>query len=240
MPQPDIEAELDAELNGPQLEAVRNIEGPVLIIAGAGSGKTRVITYRIANMLKKGIPQSAILALTFTNKAAREMESRVKSFTGRKLQNLTISTFHAFGLGVIREEAEALGYRKNFSIYDESDRVELIKESLRECKIQSHKVDLYALGQLFSNIKTGLAQWGRGASIDLKPVYEEYQSALKIYNAVDFDDLLIVPLEHFEKDEDALERFRRRYRYIMVDEFQDTSFVQYRLMRLLAGGGGEG
>ena len=227
---------IKADLNEPQLAAVYAIEGPVLIIAGAGSGKTRVITYRIANMLNKGIPQSAILALTFTNKAAREMEIRIKELTGKKLQNLTISTFHAFGLKVLRDEAELLGYRKNFSIYDETDKMALIKESLRECRMSSQKVDLYALGQLFSNIKTGLAEWGKNASNDLKPVYDEYQHGLKVYNSVDFDDLLTVPLELFEKNAEALEKYRWRYRYIMVDEFQDTSFVQYRLMRFLAKG----
>ena len=147
--------EFAKELNGPQLKAVTSLEGPVLIIAGAGSGKTRVITYRIAHMLEKGIPQSAILALTFTNKAAREMESRVKELTGKKLQALTVSTFHAFGVKLLREEIEALGYGKNFSIYDETDKLELIKECLREVKHTSEGVDLYSLGQLFSNIKIG-------------------------------------------------------------------------------------
>jgi DNA helicase-2/ATP-dependent DNA helicase PcrA len=235
-----------SELNGPQLQAVTSINGPVLIIAGAGSGKTRVITYRIAHMLEKGIPQHAILALTFTNKAAREMETRVKELTGKKLQSLTVSTFHAFGLGIIRDQAELIGYRKNFSVYDETDRLSLIKESLRECHMASYKVDLYALGQLFSNIKIGLARWNEGgqgknaastaASIDLQPVYEEYQRSLAIYNAVDFDDLLTIPLELFENRPEILEEYRQRYHYIMVDEFQDTSLVQYRLLRLLAGG----
>jgi DNA helicase-2/ATP-dependent DNA helicase PcrA len=235
---------LETELNGPQLQAVTAVEGPVLIIAGAGSGKTRVITYRIAHMLEKGIPQHAILALTFTNKAAKEMETRVRELTGKKLQSLTVSTFHAFGLSVIRDQAEPLGYRKNFSVYDETDRAALIKESLRECHLSSNKVDLYALGQLFSNIRTGLAVWNDGvagkkaggmASNDLKPVYEEYRQGLKVYNAVDFDDLLAIPLELFETSRDALEKYRQRYRYIMVDEFQDTSLIQYKLLRLLAG-----
>jgi DNA helicase-2/ATP-dependent DNA helicase PcrA len=248
---------IQAELNGPQLEAVAAIEGPVLIIAGAGSGKTRVITYRMAHMLEKGIPQHAILALTFTNKAAKEMDSRVKSLTGKKLQSLRVSTFHAFGLDILRNNAEALGYRKNFSIYDETDRMSLIKESLRECRMASAKVDLYALGQLFSNIKTGLAVWdsrgkeknkpGAPAGItetlgksDMLPVYEEYQQGLKVYNAVDFDDLLVLPLELFEQRPEILEQYRQRYRYIMVDEFQDTSLIQYRLLRLLVGAGSGG
>ena len=228
---------IKAELNEPQLQAVTSIDGPVLIIAGAGSGKTRVITCRIAYMLEKGIPQQAILALTFTNKAAKEMETRVRELTGKKpqtkaLSRLTVSTFHAFGLSIIRDNAELLGYRKNFSVYDETDRVTLIKESLRECRMASKKTDLYALGQLFSNIKTGLAAWEDGG--EMKPVYEEYQHGLKVFNAVDFDDLLALPLELFRQHPDVLAKYRHRYRYIMVDEFQDTSLIQYRLLRLLA------
>ena len=224
---------INTELNEPQIQAVTAIEGPVLIIAGAGSGKTRVITYRIAHMLVKGIPQSNILALTFTNKAANEMETRVKQLTGKKLTSLTISTFHAFGLKLIKEEAEILGYRKNFSVYDETDKMSLIKESLRECKVSPKNVDIYALSQQFSKIKTGMADWTSNAV--MQPVYEEYQTSLKIYNAVDFDDLLTVPLELFEKHGDILQKYRQRYRYIMVDEFQDTSLIQYKLMKLLAG-----
>ena len=235
----------EKELNGPQLEAVKTIEGPLLIIAGAGSGKTRVITYRIAGMLKSGIPQHAILALTFTNKAAREMESRVKELTGKKLQSLTVSTFHAFGVKILREEIEILGYRKNFSIYDETDRAELIKETLKECGIGSDKTNIYGLGQLFSNIKTGRFTWRNVPGIagiageiqeaaKYERVYKEYQNSLKVYNALDFDDLLVLPITIFENQNDILDKYRSRYRYIMVDEFQDTSLIQYRLMRLLA------
>ncbi|MDR1948415.1 MAG: UvrD-helicase domain-containing protein [Spirochaetaceae bacterium] len=225
---------IEAELNGPQLEAVNILEGPVLIIAGAGSGKTRVITYRIAHMLEKGIPQSAILALTFTNKAAREMEERVRELTGKKLKSLTVSTFHAFGVRVLREEIEILGYRKNFSIYDETDRYQLIKDSVRECRLSAEGVDLYKLGQLFSNVKIGRLSWGDGADAGFERVYDEYQNSLKVFNALDFDDLLVLPIKLFEEYPPIREKYRTRYRYIMVDEFQDTSGVQYRLMRLLA------
>jgi DNA helicase-2/ATP-dependent DNA helicase PcrA len=235
---------IEAELNGPQLEAVTTLEGPVLIIAGAGSGKTRVITYRMACMLERGIHQSSILSLTFTNKAAREMEKRVKELTGKKLRNLTVSTFHAFGLKILREEIECLdGYRKNFSIYDETDRLQLIKDSLRECRLSVDGVDLYSLGQMFSNIKIGRYRWSdapENAAIGTadsawEPVYDEYQQSLKVYNALDFDDLLTLPIAIFERFPAVLEKYRSKYRYIMVDEFQDTSLIQYRLMRLLAG-----
>ncbi|MDR1326456.1 MAG: exodeoxyribonuclease V subunit gamma [Treponema sp.] len=225
---------LHAELNPPQLQAVTHVNGPLLIIAGAGSGKTRVITYRIAHMLERGIPQSAILALTFTNKAAREMETRVKELTSRKLQSLTVSTFHAFGVKILREEIERLDYRKNFSIYDETDRNQLLKDSLRERGHSLEGTDLYALGQLFSNVKTSRVRWGEGADLSLEDVYTEYQNSLKVFNAVDFDDLLALPISIFEQFPDALEKYRARYRYILIDEFQDTSLIQYRLMRLLA------
>jgi DNA helicase-2/ATP-dependent DNA helicase PcrA len=206
----------------------------VLIIAGAGSGKTRVITYRIAYMLEKGIPQSAILALTFTNKAAREMQTRVKELTRKKLQSLTVSTFHAFGYQILREEAELLGYRKNFSIYDETDKMTLIKECLRECRMFSSTLNIYELGQIFSKIKTGIVQWTD--NVNMKPVYEEYENAKRIYNAVDFDDLLTIPLDLLSVNENVRKKYQRRYKYIMVDEFQDTSIIQYRIMKLLAEG----
>ncbi|GAB1481193.1 UvrD-helicase domain-containing protein [Treponema sp.] len=229
-----IKLDFQNELNDEQILAVKTIEGPVLIIAGAGSGKTRVITFRMAYMLEKGVAQSAILALTFTNKAAREMELRVKELTRKKLQNLTVSTFHAFGVKVLREDIERLGYRKNFSIYDETDRNQLIKDCLRECGLSTENVDLYKIGQLFSNVKIGRYSWGDGANDEYERVYAEYQSCLKIYNAVDFDDLLTLPIKLFEEHPEVLSRYRERYKYLMVDEFQDTSFTQYRIMRLLA------
>jgi len=228
-------------LNEPQLKAVNQLEGAILIIAGAGSGKTRVITCRIARMLEKGIPQSAILALTFTNKAAREMESRVKEMTGKKLTSLTVSTFHAFGVKILREEIEILGYRKNFSIYDSTDRCELIKESLRECKLYGEKTDLKKMEALFSNVKIGRLKWGRAAekAADAadniyEKAYYEYENSLKTYNALDFDDLLTLPIHLFKEHPEILEKYRKRYRYILVDEFQDTSLIQYNLLRLLA------
>ncbi|MDR2500110.1 MAG: UvrD-helicase domain-containing protein [Treponema sp.] len=225
---------LEAELNGPQLQAATALEGPVLIIAGAGSGKTRVITYRIAHMLDQGIPQSAILALTFTNKAAREMERRLKELTGKKLQSLTVCTFHAFGVKLLREEIECLGYRKNFSIYDETDRRQLIKDSLRECRLSPEETDLYALEQLFSKVKIGWLRWGEGADPGFAGVYQEYQHGLRVFNALDFDDLLVLPIQLFEGHPEVREKYQKRYRYLMVDEFQDTSLTQYRLMRLLS------
>ena len=228
-----LEESLKDQLNPQQYRAVTQLEGPILIIAGAGSGKTRVITYRIANMLEKGIPQSAILALTFTNKAAKEMADRIKSLTERKLQNLTISTFHAFGVRILRQDIDKLGWRSNFSIYDETDRSQLIKETGRELKFTAEALDLYKIGILFSDIKTGRKTW-QGANDMYRELYEGYQEGLKLYNAVDFDDLITLPIKLFREHPDVLARYKDRFRYIMVDEFQDTSHQQYEMMHLLA------
>ena len=226
-------SDLKNELNPEQYDAVMTTDGAILIIAGAGSGKTRVITFRIAHMLDIGIPQSQILALTFTNKAAREMESRIKELTGKKLQNLTISTFHAFGVKILRQDIDKLGFRDNFSIYDETDRNALIKETGRELKYTPDAMDIYKIGILFSDIKTGRKNWNTENSL-YRPLYEGYQEGLKLFNAVDFDDLITLPIKLFRENPDVLARYKERYKYIMVDEFQDTSHQQYELMHLLA------
>ncbi|MBQ0002574.1 MAG: UvrD-helicase domain-containing protein [Treponema sp.] len=228
----DLET-LKKELNPEQYRAVTTVDGPILIIAGAGSGKTRVITFRIAHMLDIGIPQSQILALTFTNKAAREMEERIKDLTQKKLQNLTVSTFHAFGVKILRQEITALGWRENFSIYDETDRNTLIKETGRELGFTADNLDVYKIGNLFSNIKCGRKDWN-GENDMYKQLYEGYQAGLKLYNAVDFDDLIVLPIKIFREFPEVLERYKSRYKYIMIDEFQDTSHQQYEFMHLLA------
>lgn len=225
--------DLEHKLNPQQCLTARETEGAFLVIAGAGSGKTRTITYRIANMLDKGIPQSAILALTFTNKAAREMADRVKELVGRKLPMLTVSTFHAFGVRVLRESISHLGYKENFSIYDQADKMALIKETARSLKIDPAELNLYDLANLFSDIKTGRARWDADSS-QYSPIYDEYNELLKLYNAVDFDDLIVLPIKLFKEKPEVLEKYRKRYRYIMVDEFQDTSKIQYDLVYLLA------
>jgi DNA helicase-2/ATP-dependent DNA helicase PcrA len=223
----------DLGLNPEQDEAVHTIDGPLLIIAGAGSGKTRVITFRIAHMLECHIPQSAILALTFTNKAAREMEERAKQLTGRKLTNLTVSTFHAFGVQVLREKGEALGYRPNFTIYDTDDSFTLLKECARVLEQSWELAELQAIAQQISAVKSQRKGWSDEPS-EVKKLYQEYAEHLMLYNAVDFDDLITKPLELFEKHADILGEYRERYRYIMVDEFQDTSITQFRFVELLA------
>ncbi|MCX8014158.1 MAG: UvrD-helicase domain-containing protein [Rectinema sp.] len=227
----DFKAELDPD----QLVAVTTTEGPLLIIAGAGSGKTRVITYRIAYLLSRGVPQDAILALTFTNKAAREMIDRAHTLTGLPLRNLMVSTFHSFGAWVLRHEAAAIGLRPNFSIYDELDQVHAIRECAREMGLAIEQLDVAALAQSFSAIRAGF-----GSMDDLTPrereLYDLYRRTLRIYNAVDFDDLIAMPLELFRHTPAIRNKYRARFRYVMIDEFQDTSLQQYELIREIESG----
>ncbi len=221
------------ELNPEQTRAVESIEGPLLIVAGAGSGKTRVITYRIANMLAQGIPQNAILALTFTNKAAREMQQRVRSLTGRKLRNLTVSTFHAFGVKLLRDHIHRVGYRHNFTIYDTQDQMALIRETAREVNFDLEHSSPWTLLSMFQKTRlSGDTSILGGATEGL---YREYRAHLRSYNAVDFDDLILLPVQLMEEHPEVRAELHERYRYLLVDEFQDTSTEQYRFMQLLTG-----
>lgn len=222
------------DLNPVQREAVKTIHGPLLIIAGAGSGKTRVITYRIAHMLSKGISQKSILALTFTNKAAKEMSERIHQVTGLPLKQLTVSTFHAFGVKVLRKTIRGLGYKENFAIYDSVDKMSLVKQVSRELGHPVAGTDFYTLCQIFSDIKTERTDQ-ETLDTHTRQLYEEYQSHLKLYNAVDFDDLIVLPLVLLESRPAILEEYRGIYTYILIDEFQDSSAIQYRLVSLLAG-----
>ena len=227
--------DITSGLNPQQHEAVTTAEGPLLIIAGAGSGKTRVITMRIAAMLDSGIPQRSILALTFTNKAAREMAERVRMLVGRKLRDLTVSTFHSFGVGVLKRHAHRLGYRDNFSIYDTQDQIALLRESAREIKMELEPGEAAKVLQQFSAAKTGRTRWDDVPSA-YRELYADYGEHMKLYNAVDFDDLIILPVKLFSEHPEVLAEYHDRYRYVMVDEFQDTSADQYRFMKLLADG----
>jgi len=165
--------DLKNELNDKQYLAAAQLNGPLLIIAGAGSGKTRMITFRIAHMLDSGIHQSNILALTFTNKAAKEMAERVKTLTNKKLTNLTVSTFHAFGVKLLKESISNLGYKENFSIYDQTDKISAIKEAARELNISPDVLDIYEVSNLFSSIKTNREKW-TDTNNSFKPLYDEY------------------------------------------------------------------
>lgn len=225
--------DLKKELNNEQYLAAAQLNGPLLIIAGAGSGKTRMITFRIAHMLEEGIHQSNILALTFTNKAAKEMEERVKSLTNKKLTNLTVLTFHAFGVKILKESISNLDYNENFSIYDQTDKISAIKEAARELNISPELLDLYEVSNLFSSIKTGREKW-TDANSSFKLLYDEYQEYLYNHNSVDFDDLIVLPVKILTEFPEILNGYQLKYQYIMVDEFQDTSLAQYKMIKQLA------
>jgi DNA helicase-2/ATP-dependent DNA helicase PcrA len=223
-----------SELNDRQLEAVEALEGPMLIFAGAGSGKTRVIAYRIVHLLSKGVPPERILAVTFTNKAANEMSERVRSLMKRRLPRLTICTFHSFGALFLRENFPQVGYRKDFSIFDAHDQISLLKEIARESGLGEGNLDIPATAQIFSAVKTGRSSW-RSATRRLRPLFKAYEKSLRQCNAVDFDDLIMLPVEILSNHPEVRQGYHSRFRHLLVDEFQDTSAAQYRLLRLLVG-----
>ena len=232
---------LKNRLNKNQAEAASVLKGPVLVLAGAGTGKTRVITYRIANMLDSGIKPEHIAGMTFTNKAAREMKERLLKLCGSAAEKVFLGTFHSFCARLLRREISALGYNKNFSIIDESDQAGLLKQIMAEMSIQKDKISSSLCIALISKVKSELLQPEelriRDAALDsvFVGIYQRYQKMLKNQNVVDFDDLLYLTLQLFEKDSAVLEKYRGRYRHLLVDEYQDTNFLQFRLLELLAG-----
>ncbi|MGE3309135.1 MAG: ATP-dependent helicase [Limisphaerales bacterium] len=232
-------------LNPQQRDAVVTVSGPVLILAGAGTGKTRVITHRIGWMLSKGIPPGRILAVTFTNKAAREMQERIRqliptrrSRDGEKPERPTICTFHSLCVRILRRHIDKLGYKPNFTIYDEAEQVGVVKRVLGHMKLGNEKVQprevLAALSRL-RNVSPGDRLSMDPTSLALaRHLQRSYESALRAANAVDFDDLILLTLRLFREHADALEDCRDRYRYLMVDEYQDTNGSQFELVRGLA------
>ena len=233
-------------LNPQQRDAVRHTEGPLLLLAGAGSGKTRVITCRIAHLLQQGVSATQILAMTFTNKAAREMQERVEQMVGiDAARGMTISTFHSLCVRILKAHIERLGYKKNFSIYPASDQQQLVRRLLKEQYSEATGKDADQVLWQISDAKNRLigpadyrASGSNPVSHWVARVYPRYQRELKAFNAVDFDDLLMLAVRLLEEHDDLLEHYRHRFRYQMVDEYQDTNPVQYRLLKLLAGGHG--
>jgi len=234
-------------LNPAQREAVECLEGPLLIMAGAGSGKTRVLTHRIANLLAHGVSPYSILAITFTNKAATEMRDRVDRMIGVGSKDIWLSTFHSFCARILRREIEATGiYQKNFVIYDASDTQSLVKKCLKELNFDDKQYSPGAVLGVISNAKNqmmGPVAFDQHVRINgtfydqkVSEVYTLYQSKLRSNNALDFDDLLLVAVSVLEENEEIRSRYQRRFRYIMVDEYQDTNGAQYQLTKLLAGG----
>ena len=228
-----MKTELSSVLNPEQAAAASRIDGPLLIIAGAGSGKTRMITYRIAHMLEEGIDEKNILALTFTNKAAKEMSDRIRSLLGKPLKELTATTFHSFGLGLLKQYIQHLGYHNDFTLYDTNDNEALIKNCIVSCGYQIPDYNIHSLLSLFSDLKTGRAKMENEEGA-IAEIYREWLLTEKAYNVVDFDDLILLPIKLFEKKPWILEKVQERYRYIMVDEFQDTSLLQYKLVSMIA------
>lgn len=224
---------LEKLLNEKQYEAVANINGSYLILAGAGSGKTRVITYKIAYMMSKGIKPENILAVTFTNKAAKEMNERVSKLLTQKKSKVLITTFHSLGVRILKKDITKLGYRQKFSIYDEYDCKKIIIEVLNELKLSPEKYDPKWLPYKISEIKMNLSD-DEIEDNNIKNIYDKYQKYLKNYNALDFDDLIKLPIELFEKCPEVLEKYKKQWKYILIDEYQDTSFMQYKFIKLLA------
>lgn len=232
-----------AELNGPQRDAVVHHEGPLLIIAGAGSGKTRVLTYRIAHLLAKGHAYpSQILALTFTNKAAREMKERIKALIGPEADRLWMGTFHSVFGRILRMEAERLGYNRDFSIYDTEDSDKAVKGILQELNLDSKEVKPAQIRYRISGAKNQLigpeeyASKFVSSSLDdiAAQVYPRYLERLKQQHAMDFDDLLLKPIELFREHPDVLALYHDRFSHILIDEYQDTNRAQYEATNLLA------
>ncbi|MEX1212500.1 MAG: UvrD-helicase domain-containing protein [Balneolaceae bacterium] len=231
------------ELNEQQRRAVTTTDGPLLIVAGAGSGKTRVLTYRIAYLLQqqKALPEQ-ILALTFTNKAAREMKERISHLIDERAKRLWMGTFHSIFARILRYEADKIGFNKDFSIYDTSDSEQSIKLILGELNYDPKEIRPRTIHQKISDAKNQLIgpdQYNEKfvlSTLDeiTSRVYKIYQARLRQANAMDFDDLLVRPIELFETNPDVLERYQHGFRYILIDEYQDTNHAQYKATRMLA------
>lgn len=230
-------------LNPAQREAVEKTEGPVLILAGAGSGKTRVLTTRIAHLIEdKGVQAANILAITFTNKAANEMRERVEETLGSDTKDMWISTFHSCCVRILRKDINRIGYNRSFVIYDSADQVTLIKDCLKELnlsdKVFEPKVVISTISgakdKLYSPQKFKAMHMHDNRMSKMADIYALYQDRLKRNSALDFDDLIYKTVELFKEDSEVLDYYRSRFKYIMVDEYQDTSKAQYELIKLLA------
>ncbi len=234
--------QLYQNLNAAQREAVEHLEGSLLVVAGAGSGKTRVLTARIAHLIAThGVAPNRIFAVTFTNKAAQEMKRRVGRLLGRDPSGLWIGTFHALSARLLRREAPLLGFTRQFTIYDEDDRVSLIRRLMKERGIDTKSFSPRAVQSIISGAKNRMLQpaaleesagFDRLVAVSAQ-VYQALGPALKAANAMDFDDLLLHPLAVFREHPDRLAMYQDRFQFILVDEFQDTNGAQYDLVRLL-------
>lgn len=224
-------------LNEQQKEAVECLSGPLLVLAGAGSGKTKVLTYRIANLIYHGVDPRNILAITFTNKAAGEMRDRVIKLIGEEAYKMQLSTFHAFGLKLIRENNEFFHLSNNFSIYDPDDSLSLIKKIMKSLNLSTDFYNAKSIRNIISNCKNELVSPQELNKTEkdenIIKVYSKYNEELILNNAVDFDDLLLLPTILFQ-NKDILNKYQEKYKYILIDEYQDTNEAQYKLTKMLA------
>ena len=230
------------KLNPQQLAAVKLTDKPLLVLAGAGSGKTRVITEKIAYLVQQGLSARHIAAVTFTNKAAREMKSRVsRLLTDKDARGLRVSTFHSLGLDMLRAEHKALHYKASISLFDEQDRLALLKylishdfKSLDVDQIETFSRQIGTWKNAFVTAEQALVL-ADDLSRPSAMLYDSYTRSLKAYNAVDFDDLILLPVLLLQQYPELLEKWQNRLRYLLVDEYQDTNVTQYQLVKLLAG-----
>ena len=228
-------------LNKEQKEAVLNIDGPMLVLAGAGSGKTKVLTTKIAYLIEQGIDPTSILAITFTNKAANEMKSRVEGMLGIDSNRIQISTFHSFGLSIIKRHYDKLGYKSNFTIVDSDDVLSTIKRILKDMNLDPKFYPPKTIRNKISSAKNELMtpdELSKFSNSELDEVtvnvYREYQNKLMVNNSLDFDDLLMLPIILFKENPSVLAYYQERYKYILIDEYQDTNEVQYILSKMLS------
>jgi len=236
---------LKKDLNEAQVMAVEQLEGPCMIVAGAGSGKTRVLTYKIAYLIESGVSPYEILALTFTNKAANEMKHRIFRLVGSSASNIWMGTFHSVFARILRNEAQFIGFDRNFSIYDDDDSEKLTETVMKEMGISTENFKPRAVIGFIKSLKNKLILPDdfipATANIFEKiavPVYKEYQLRLIRNNAMDFDDLLINPILLFRQNPDVLAKYQQRFRFILVDEYQDTNRAQYEIVKMLSAGHG--
>lgn len=231
------------DLNTSQREAVEQIEGPCMIVAGAGSGKTRVLTYKIAHLIESGVSPFEILALTFTNKAANEMKQRIYKLVGSGADNIWMGTFHSIFARILRVEAPFIGFDRNFTIYDDQDSKKQVEEAMKSLRISTENPKPEAVMSMIKSLKNKLTLPEDFAGVAtntyekvLSTIYTEYQNQLIKNNAMDFDDLLINPIILFKQHEEILEKYRSRFKFVLVDEYQDTNRAQYEIVKMLGKG----
>ena len=238
---PGVARDFSAELNEQQLAAVTSPPGAALVIAGAGSGKTRALTYRVAYLLGQGVPARSILLLTFTNKAAREMAERISALVGGSVRDMWVGTFHSLFARMLRREAEHLGYGRNFTIYDADDQLKVVQDCMERLSLKSAQLNPKRVRAAISSAKNAMLDPDTFAASDsgfvherLSDIYRDYAIQLRQANAMDFDDLLLKPIDLFRAHPDRLAVYQERFRYVLIDEYQDTNQAQFEVARLLA------